>query len=95
MDLQTFLKNIGGFLHDTLMPALIAFAFLFFLWNVVRYFIIGGSNSESQEKARTLALWGILAFVVIFSLWGIIELLVDSLDFGPNRVIKPDYMEGR
>jgi Type IV secretion system pilin len=92
MNLQTFFVNIGTFLNGTLLPFIIALAGLFFIWNGARYFIIGGANPAEQEKARTLALWGVAAFVFIVSLWGIVNLLVNGLGFGGDYSSTPDYL---
>jgi|GEM_PF-1625336 len=93
MNIQTLLININEFLNTTIVPFLLSVAFLVFIWNVTRYFIIGGSNSDAQEKARSLALWGITAFVVILSLWGIVNLLVAGFGLGNRGAVIPDYME--
>lgn len=96
MNLQTFFINIALFLNETVMPFLIALGGLFFIWNAARYFIIGGANPDDQEKARTLAMWGILAFVLVFSVWGIVRLMVNSLGLGElEQPIVPDYMQQR
>jgi hypothetical protein len=96
MNLQTFLTNIAVFLDQTILPAIIALAGFFFVWNAARYFIIGGANPDDQEKARTLALWGILAFVFIASIWGIVRMMVGGLNLGnTEQPIVPDYMEQR
>jgi predicted PurR-regulated permease PerM len=95
MNIQTFLTNILKFLNDTILPFLIALAFVFFLWNAVRYFIIGGASEESQTKAKTLAVWGVAAFVFILSLWGIVKLIVSGLNFDPNQPITPDYVQSK
>jgi len=92
MDLQTLLSNFLKFLDTTVVPFLIAIAFLVFVWNIARYFIIGGANEESQEKARSLAIWGIAAFVIMISLWGIVNLFVNGLNL-KNDPITPDYMK--
>ncbi len=91
MDIQTLLQSIGNIFNNAIFPFILALAGFVFLYNVVRYFIIGGANSEDQEKARTLALWGILAFVFIVSIWGIVNTLANI--FGGNPAITPDYME--
>jgi succinate dehydrogenase/fumarate reductase cytochrome b subunit len=93
MDIQTFLTNIGAFLNDVILPFIFAIAGLMFMVNAVRYFIIGGSNPEDQEKAKTLAIWGILAFVITISLWGIVNILVDGLGL-TEEAPTPDYLEG-
>jgi len=91
MNIQAYLTSILAFLNSVILPFLIALAFLFFIINVTRYFIIGGGSEESQQKAKTLAFWGILAFVLIVSLWGIVNLLVSGLGL-TNMPMTPDYM---
>jgi len=96
MDIQTFLGGTLFFLNFYLVPFLLAIAFIVFLWNIVRYFIIGGANPEDQEKAKRVAMWGISTFVIIISIWGIVNLIVGDLGFwGQNKSITPDYMQER
>ena len=92
MDIQTLLAGILRFINSAVVPFVLSIAALVFFWNIVRLFIVGGSNEESQEKARSLALWGITAFVIIISLWGIVNMLVYGLGFDRNNAIVPDYM---
>ena len=69
-------------------------AFLFFLVNVVRYFIIGGGNEDAQEKARSLAVWGLLGLVVLFAIWGIVNIVVMTFNLqGSGTPIIPDYVQ--
>jgi hypothetical protein len=92
MDIQTFLTNIGKFLSDIIVPAIFAIAGLMFIVNAFRYFILGGANPEEQEKAKALAIWGIMAFVITLSLWGIVNLLVAGLGLTTGLAPTPDYM---
>ncbi len=92
MDIQTFLGGIGEFLNGMVLPAIMAIAGLFFMVNAFRYFILGGAEPESQEKAKTLALWGIAAFVFTVSLWGIVNILVEGAGLD-NDPIEPDYFD--
>lgn len=100
MDIQTFLKNIITFLNETIVPFIIAAAFLVFIWNMARYFIIGSTVAGDEKKgvvsgrirARQYALYSIIAFVVILSLWGIVNMFVDGFGFGAEQQITPDYM---
>lgn len=90
---QNYLRGIARFLNNTVVPLFFALAFLFFLVNVVRYFIIGGANEDARKKARLLALWGIIAFVLMVSIWGIVNLLV--VDFGIENYswpVCPDFL---
>lgn len=92
MGLQQLFAGVLTFINTFLFPLLMAIAVLIFLWNIVRYFIIGGGNEEDQSKAKTLALWGILAFVAIASIWGIVNIFVGIFGLGGHAPITPDYI---
>lgn len=95
MDLQTFIINVYGFVNKVAVPLILGIAFLVFLVNVVRYFIIGGANEQSQENARSLALWGILAFVIILSFWGIVNMFVSGFGLEGQQVPDVDYIKAK
>ena len=70
-ELDTFqdtLISIQGIVNTTTI-ILVGIAFLFFFWNLGRYILKGG---EEKDKARSGMIWGIIAIVVLTSLWGII-----------------------
>lgn len=92
MNIQTFLINILSFLDKVIVPAILGIAFLFFIWNITRYFIFQGGDEKKHSEARQYALWSILAFVFILSLWGIVSLFASGLNLGQNKVVNPDYM---
>ena len=56
---------------------LVALGFIFFLIGMVRFFF--SESEENREKGRQFALWGIIALVVLFSVWGIVNILVSTL----------------
>lgn len=89
---QGYLILITKFIGDTLLPLLFAIALLFFLVNVARYFIVGGNQAESQEKAKTLAIYGIAAFVFLISIWGIVNMFVEGFEIDDTAARCPDYL---
>lgn len=89
-----FATNVLSFLNRTIVPFILALAFLIFIWNIARYFIIGGAQEESRRKARRIALWGIIAFVFILSIWGIVNMLVSGLGFQYKPPLNADYIDG-
>ena len=92
--IATYLTTFADFLNKSVIPAIVAIAVLFFVWGVTKYFIMGATNEESREKGRQLVLWGILALVLILSLWGITNALVTSFGIGTTTVVCPDYNPG-
>src|SRR3989344_7281144 len=93
-NLQSFLSGLAGFFNSTVVPILFALAFLFFLINATRYFIIGGDKETERAKARTFATWGIIAFVLMVSIWGIVHLIIAGFGIDNSGPICPDFLPG-
>lgn len=78
---QTSLKSLTAsivtFVNTSVVPLLYAIAFLVFLVGMVRFFFIEGE--EARQKGKQLMLWGIIGFVVMFSVWGIVNLLLATI----------------
>lgn len=62
-----------------LIPFILGIIFLFFVWKVIDSWVInaGDENKRSEGKAYVLA--AIAMMVLIFSFWGIINILSRSL----------------
>jgi len=91
--LQNLLINFTKFLSTIIIPFLIAVAFFFFVVNAVRYFIIESTNETGREKAKALALYGVLAFVFIIIFWGIVNMIASSIGLQGKAQTTPDYLE--
>ncbi|MEK7602134.1 MAG: hypothetical protein AAB472_01455 [Patescibacteria group bacterium] len=66
-----------GFVDSYVIPLLYAVAFLVFMFGAFRYFFTGGE--ENREKGRAFLLWSIIGMVAIFSVWGVVNLLLTAL----------------
>ena len=88
---QGFLINLVTFFNSVVIRFLFGVAFLFFIINAVRYFVIGASNEEGREKAKSLAIYGVAAFVFIIIFWGIVNLLSSSLGLEGCTTPGSDY----
>ncbi len=96
MDIQQYLQLFFTFLNNRIIPFVLLLAFLFFMWNTFQYFILHGGDEDSQKKAKSFALWGILAFVIIIGFWGIINIFMTVFGIqGVTNPIVPDYMQMR
>jgi len=92
--IQALLGNVSLFISEVLIPVLFSIAFLFFLVNMVKYFIIGGASEEDRAKGKKNVLYSLIAFVFLISIWSIVTLLVNGLGIEDNDAICPDYMQG-
>lgn len=76
------LRSIIVFINDYLIPFLWAIAFLIFIWGVFQYFVAGGADEEKRSQGRQFVIWSVIAFFVMSSLWGIVNLLDGTFKFG-------------
>ncbi len=56
-----------------------AIAFIVFLWGVYKYFIYGADNETERATGKQFVLWGIIGFVVILSVWGLVAIVSGTL----------------
>lgn len=91
--LTTMASSTLGFIDSTVIPFLLGIGFLFFLINVIRYFVFGSTDEDGREKAKNLAIYSVAAFVLIVVFWGIVNLIAGSI--GLSGVAQPtaDYID--
>ena len=87
--LQPYATSIQSLINDLIVPVILAIAFLVFLWGVYKYFIQGAASDSDREEGRKFALSGIIGFVLIFSLWAIVNILMDTLNLQNNQAPCP------
>src|SRR3989338_7863918 len=76
-----------GSIGNTIIPVLVVLGVVYFLWGVVSYVI--GSDEEAKQKGRDRIIYGLIGFVIIFSLKGIIGLVIDTFGVDTSSV---DYI---
>lgn len=86
---QNVFSGLTAFISSTLLPFLMALAFLAFVWGMFKFFIVGGGNEEEKEKGKSLMIWGILGFILIISLFGIVNLFATSLGVEGQTLVIP------
>ncbi|MFN3188482.1 MAG: hypothetical protein ACK42D_02990 [Candidatus Paceibacteria bacterium] len=89
-ELNTFLGAVIGFINRVLVPFALAIAFIFFVWGVVKYFVIGGDSDDGKSKGKDMIIYSVVAFVVIFSFYGIVNLLTGGLGLGGGNLDQGD-----
>ncbi len=90
---QGFIQNFVLFLNNIIVPFLLGIAFLIFVINVVRFFVFQSNNEDGQKAARALALYSILAFVIIIIFWGVVNVLTSSLGLRTGGAPTSDYID--
>ncbi len=71
--LKNILHSMTCFLQNMILPLLFLMALAFFVWGVVKY--ISNTDSNEREEGQQFMVWGVIALAVMFSLWGLVNLL--------------------
>lgn len=71
----TGFRDIIDVVNGTLVPLLFAVMFLVFLFNVFQYFIAGAAEDERRKQARQYAVYSVLGFVLLLSIWAIVNIV--------------------
>jgi hypothetical protein len=81
------IKSFITFIDQYLVPLIFAVALLVFLFGVFQYFILGGGDAEKRKEGRQYIMYGIIGFVIMISVWGLVRLV--SSAFGLDQQIRP------
>lgn len=88
MNLGEFFNNIIEIVDVWLVQLVFTLAFLSFFWGVYKYFFQGASDEKERQKGRQFVIYGILGFVIMLSVWGIVNLVMGTL--GLEDGTRPD-----
>lgn len=76
-----FKSLVGEFvgLINKLVGLVLVLTFIAVIWGVVKGWVLQGASEEGVENGKKVAVAGVVAFVVMGSIWGILYLLKNSL----------------
>ena len=75
---KSFVALITGIIGKLIL-FIFALTFLAFMWGVIKGWVIQGGNEEGIQRGKKVVLAGIVGFVIMVSIWGILRLLQSSL----------------
>lgn len=79
MTFKSLVDSIVGALNTVIVPVIFALAFLAFIWGVLNNFILHPGDEKRRMTGRQFILWGLLGMVLLFSIWGVVNLLLSTL----------------
>ncbi len=78
---RDYVAKFINFVNGALVPALIAIAFIVFLWGVFKYLIWGADDEADRSTGRKFILWSVIGFAAIFSVWGMVNVVTSLFGF--------------
>lgn len=87
-EVNSFLNDVSTFINGTLIPLVFAVALLVFIYGVFNYFILGGGDEGKRDEGKQLMLYAIIGFVVMVSIFGIVNLIAGGLGFSDDEDIQ-------
>ena len=73
---------------------LLAVVVMVFFWGLVK-FIGNSSDPKAREEGKKFIVWGLIAFLVLFSLWALVGWIESSLNITPAPVCYVDASGGQ
>jgi hypothetical protein len=77
---ESYANGFIAFINLYLVPLLMAVALIVFLYGIFKFFILGAADEKARAEGRKFALNGIIGFVIILSVWGIVYIVVETLN---------------
>lgn len=83
---QSYADSITFVVNGIFVPILLAVAFFYFLLGVYQYFILGGTDPKKIETGRYFVSWSVIGFAAIFSVWGLVWVVLNTFGLRPGGV---------
>lgn len=77
-DVSSVAGTVLYIINGILVPVLFAVAFIVFLYGVARTYIFSVGDEEAVKTGHKLILWGLIGFVVMISLWGLVNVVANT-----------------
>jgi hypothetical protein len=89
--IESIITALIGFINTTLVPVVFALAFIVFIWGVYQYFIAGAANEEKRDIGKKFVSYGLIGFVLMLSVWGIVRIVTSTLKFDNSTPELPTF----
>lgn len=80
---QTLVKSINRVIVNPLIYMLFALATVYFIYGLAKY-LLSPDNEQIKKTSKSHMLWGIIGMVIMLSVFGIMNLILNTL--GESRI---------
>lgn len=81
--------TIINLINNVAVPLVFALAFIVFLYGIAKAYIFSSGDPEEVKKGHKLVLWGLVAFAVMISIWGLVNIVANT--FGLSGIYAPIF----
>src|ERR1035437_1956470 len=81
-DICSVAENILYIINSVLVPVIFALAFIVFIYGIAQAYIFSRGDEGKVKEGHQLVLWGIIGFVVMVSLWGLVNVVANTFGLG-------------
>lgn len=75
---RTIVLSLVNVMQGMIVPILIGVGVVIFMTNIIRY-VVNADNPEMRRKSREYMLYSFIALFLIFSVWGVIAILRETV----------------
>lgn len=86
MTINTLLNKIISLILQPIVILMFAVALVVFFWGIVQ-FISSSNTDDGREKGKRNIFWGIVGMFIMFSVYGIIGIILETFGITP-----PSYL---
>lgn len=61
---------------------------LFFVWGVYKHFFYKSDSADSRAEGAQFVMYAIVAFFIVLSIWGLVNILLTTFGFGSSNTGK-------
>lgn len=76
----SYIEDLGslviGTINGIIVPVVFTIAFIVFIWGVFLKYILAHGDPAKVKQGHQLILWGLIGFAVMFSIWGLVNVVV-------------------
>lgn len=79
--MTTFGELVDKFIGiiNIIIPSIFAVLFVYLIWKMFDSWVINAADSNKRDEGKKYAVAAVIAFVVMVSVWGIVELIRQSI----------------
>jgi uncharacterized membrane protein YidH (DUF202 family) len=87
-DLRSSFEEIVDIINSIVIPLIVGIAGVWFMIGVIKY-VTAGESEEGRKAGRNMMIWGIIALFVMISVWGLVNILVETFGLSGRNTIDP------